>query len=52
MENLIVLTIVGAAGLWGGLRLIRKPKNTSGCGSNCGGCHCASKPQGLVNLRK
>lgn len=51
MENLIVLTIVGAAGVWGGLRLFRKSK-PSGCGSGCGGCHCASKPQGLVQLRK
>lgn len=51
MENLVVWSIVGVAGLWGGMRLFRKNKR-GGCGSGCDGCHCASKPQPLIQLRR
>jgi hypothetical protein len=52
MENVIVLLIVGAAGLWWTLRLARKRKTTS-CASGCGGCSCPSKsPTPLVTLRR
>jgi len=52
MENFIVLFIVGAAGLWGAFRLLRKRKAAS-CSSGCGGCSCSSKaPPRLVTLRR
>ncbi len=55
MENLVVWTIVGAASLWAGIRLWRRPKAGScgsGCGGGCGGCSYAGKPQTLVQLRR
>ena len=52
MENVVVLFIVGAAGLWGGLRILRKRKATT-CSSGCQGCSCPSKsPAPLVTLRR
>ncbi len=52
MENFIVFLIVGAAALWGALRILRKRKTTS-CGSGCGSCSCSSKsPPPLVTLRR
>jgi hypothetical protein len=55
MENFIVFFIVGAAGLWGGLRVLRKRK-ASACSSGCAGCSCPSKPSSasspLVTLRR
>jgi hypothetical protein len=51
MENIIVWVIVGAAGLWGGIRLLKKRKSGA-CASGCAGCSCPSKPQPLVTLRR
>ncbi|HEY5282543.1 MAG TPA: FeoB-associated Cys-rich membrane protein [Polyangia bacterium] len=53
MENLIVVFIVGAAFLWGGLRVLRKRKATSCSSGGCQGCSCPSKsPSPLVTLRR
>ena len=51
MENIVVGTIVGLAAVWGGIRLFAKRKAAS-CGSGCDGCHCSSKPQPLVTLKR
>jgi hypothetical protein len=52
MENVIVLFIVAAAGLWGASRLLRKRKAAS-CASSCAGCSCPSKSEPpLVTLRR
>ncbi len=54
MENLLVWIIVGAAGLWAVLRMLRKRNsgNSGSCGSGCGRCGDASKPNPLVKLRR
>jgi hypothetical protein len=53
MDNIIVAAVVGAAGIWCGLRLLRRRKGNA-CASGCAGCGATGspKPLPLVQIRR
>jgi hypothetical protein len=51
MENIIVAAAVAIAGIWCGLRLVRRRKRNA-CASGCTGCADATSPKPLVQIRR
>jgi hypothetical protein len=51
MENIIVAAVVGVAGIWCGVRLLRRRKSNA-CASGCAGCGTAGAAPPLVQIRR